>query len=55
MHHPADCCGDTGAAAGPLMTGLAALGLAGGYRRGPCLVYGSSDRGGRAALAVGAS
>jgi 3-oxoacyl-[acyl-carrier-protein] synthase-1 len=55
MHHPADCVGDTGAACGPLMTGLAALGLRDGYRRGPCLVYCSSDDGPRAALAVGAA
>src|SRR6266498_2826429 len=27
MHHPADCCGDTGAACGPLLVGLAALGI----------------------------
>jgi 3-oxoacyl-[acyl-carrier-protein] synthase-1 len=55
MHHPADCHGDTGAAAGPLMAGLAALGIRGGYRRSPCLVYGSSDRGERAALVVSAA
>jgi 3-oxoacyl-[acyl-carrier-protein] synthase-1 len=54
MHHPADCHGDTGAAAGPIMVGLAALGMSGGYRRSPCLVYGSSDRGERAALIVSA-
>jgi 3-oxoacyl-[acyl-carrier-protein] synthase I len=52
MHHPAEYCGDTGAAAGPLMVGLAMLGLRDGYRRAPCLVYGSSDRGERAALVV---
>jgi len=52
MHHPADCFGDTGAAAGPIMTGLAALGIRGGYRRSPALAYGSSDRGDRAALIV---
>ena len=55
MHHPADCHGDTGAAAGPLMAGLAALGIRDGYRRPPRLVYGSSDRGERAALVVGAA
>ena len=43
MHHPADCYGDTGAACGPLMAGLAALGIKQGYRRSPALVYGSSD------------
>ena len=52
MHHPADCTGDTGAACGALMVGLAALGVADGYRRSPCLVYGSSDDGQRAALGV---
>lgn len=55
MHHPADCCGDMGAAAGPLMAGLAALGVAGQYRNSPALVYGSSDRGARAAIAVSRS
>jgi 3-oxoacyl-[acyl-carrier-protein] synthase-1 len=54
IHHPADCHGDTGAAAGPIMVGLAALGMNEGYRRSPCLVYGSSDRGERAALIVSA-
>jgi 3-oxoacyl-[acyl-carrier-protein] synthase-1 len=52
MHHPASSCGDTGAASGPLMVGLASLGLRQGYRRGPVLVYASSDRGGRAAVSV---
>lgn len=52
MHHPADCYGDAGAAAGALMVGLATLGIAGGYRRSPALVYGSNDAGPRAALLV---
>ena len=52
MHHPADCAGDTGAACGPLLAGLAALGMAGRYRRSPALVYASSDDGSRAALGV---
>lgn len=52
MHHPADCAGDTGAACGPLMVGLAAVGIAERYRRSPCLVYASSDDGPRAALGV---
>lgn len=55
MHHPADCHGDTGAAAGPLMACLAALGIRDGYRRAPCLVYGSSDHGERAAIVVTAA
>ncbi|MDQ3998544.1 MAG: hypothetical protein M3303_16155 [Gemmatimonadota bacterium] len=54
MHHPADRFGDTGAACGPLMTGLAALGIKGSYRRSPTVVYASSDRGGRAAVALAA-
>jgi 3-oxoacyl-[acyl-carrier-protein] synthase I len=52
MHHPADCYGDTGAACGPLLVGLAALGVKEGYRKSPALVYASSDHGQRAALAV---
>ncbi len=52
MHHPADCFGDTGAACGPLLTGLAAIGINNRYRRSPALVYCSSDRGSRAAIAV---
>ncbi len=55
MHHPADCYGDTGAACGPLMAGLAALGIKEGYRGAPALVYASSDHGQRAALSVSAA
>jgi len=55
MHHPADCLGDTGAACGPVLVGLAALGIQQGYRRAPALVYGSSDSGPRSALVVGAA
>ena len=55
MHHPADSLGDTGAAAGPLMVGLAAHGIRGSYRRSPAVVYGSSDHGQRAALVVSAA
>jgi 3-oxoacyl-[acyl-carrier-protein] synthase-1 len=50
MHHPADCYGEVGAAVGPLLVGLAATGIREGYGRSPVLVYGSSDRGQRAAL-----
>lgn len=50
MHHPADCYGDTGAACGTILTGLAALGIQQGYRRAPALVYASSDSAERAAL-----
>lgn len=52
LHHPADCFGDTGAACGPLLIGLAAWGIAQGYRQSPSLVLASSDRGARAVLAV---
>jgi len=52
MHHPADSYGDTGAASGPLMVGLASLGIKDRYRASPSLVYGSSDRGPRAAVVV---
>ena len=52
MHHPADCFGETGAASGALLVGLAALGIQGRYRRSPALAYGSSDRGARAAVIV---
>jgi 3-oxoacyl-[acyl-carrier-protein] synthase I len=52
IYHPADCYGDLGAAAGPMMVGLAALGVREGYRASQSLVYGSSDCGGRAAVLV---
>jgi 3-oxoacyl-[acyl-carrier-protein] synthase I len=54
-HHPADSYGDTGAASGPLMVGLASLGVRDRYRGAPALVYASSDRGPRAALVVSAA
>jgi 3-oxoacyl-[acyl-carrier-protein] synthase I len=54
MHHPADSFGDTGAACGPILVGLAALGVKAGYRRAPALVYSSSDHGLRAATVVSA-
>jgi 3-oxoacyl-[acyl-carrier-protein] synthase I len=55
IHHPADCLGDTGAAVGPIMLGLAVDGLQNHYRRGPCLIYCSSDRGQRAVVAADAA
>ena len=55
MHHPADCFGDSGAACGPLMVGLAALGIQQRYRQAPALVYCSSDYGQRAATVVSAA
>jgi 3-oxoacyl-[acyl-carrier-protein] synthase-1 len=55
IHHPADCLGDAGAASGLILLGLAVHGLQHHYRRGPCLVYCSSDRGQRAALTANAA
>lgn len=52
IEHPMDCLGDVGAALGPVLTGLAALGIQGGYRRSPCLVWCSSDRAERGAAIV---
>jgi 3-oxoacyl-[acyl-carrier-protein] synthase-1 len=49
IEHPADCIGDTGAAAGTIMMGLAAVGMQKGYRPAPCLVWCTSDREPRAA------
>ncbi len=54
MYHPADCTGDLGAACGPMLLGLAALGIRQGYYRCPVLVYASSDYGSRAALILDA-
>lgn len=52
IHHPAEFFGDTGAAAGILLGGLAAIGINKGYRGSPCLVTGSSDFGDRAAVII---
>ena len=52
MLHPADCYGEIGAACGPMMVALAALGLRTGRSRGPALVYASSDSGPRAACTL---
>lgn len=52
--HPAECLGDLGAACGPVMIGLAALDLQKGWRRGPALVYCSSDTAYRTAAVVAA-
>jgi 3-oxoacyl-[acyl-carrier-protein] synthase-1 len=43
VHHPADCYGDTGAAAGGLLTVLAAIALSRGHRPQPALVWAASD------------
>lgn len=52
IEHPADCLGDTGAATGAVLIGLAALDLQKGWRKGPALVYCSSDHAPRAAVCV---
>lgn len=52
FEHPADCYGDPGAAAGPIMIGLAALGLNEGHVQGPCLVYCSSEHEKRGAVCL---
>jgi 3-oxoacyl-[acyl-carrier-protein] synthase-1 len=52
FHHPADCYGDIGAASGPAMAALAALGLANRSCGSPALVYASSDRSERAAIGL---
>jgi 3-oxoacyl-[acyl-carrier-protein] synthase-1 len=43
LEHPAECFGDTGAAATPILAGLVAVGMEKGYRRGPALVWCSSE------------
>jgi 3-oxoacyl-[acyl-carrier-protein] synthase-1 len=52
LEHPVQNFGDPGAALGPLMVGLAAIGLQRGYQEGPCLVWCSSDREERATALV---
>lgn len=54
LHHPAEFYGDLGAASGPILTGLASLGLQ-KKTGGPILVYASSDFGARAVLALSTS
>lgn len=49
IEHPAEVFGDLGAATGAVLAALAADGVAGGYRRSPCLVFASSDHAERAA------
>ena len=50
IEHPADSFGDTGAAMGPVMLGLAARALQNGQRSGCALIYCSSDREERVAV-----
>jgi 3-oxoacyl-[acyl-carrier-protein] synthase I len=49
IEHPIQNFGDPGAALGPLMVALSAIGLQRGYREDPCLVWCSSDCGKRGA------
>jgi len=53
MFHPADSFGDTGAAHGALLLGLACIGLSRGSTTGPCLVWSSSDIEQRGAALLG--
>ncbi len=55
MEHPAECFGDLGAAHGIMLAALAVHGVYKQYRQSPCLVYASSDYGGRAVLLLAAS
>ncbi len=52
LEHPADCFGDTGAAAGALLIGLAAESLLKEKRKSTGFVYCSSDQAYRAAICV---
>ncbi len=49
MEHPADCIGDTGAASGPIMIGMALNRMNNKTIQGPVLVYASSDSAQRSA------
>ncbi len=55
IEHPVDCFGDPGAALGPVLTGIAAMGLQDGAWRGDVLVWCASDLEQRAALILEAS
>ncbi len=52
FEHPAECFGDTGAAVGPVLMGLAALGLRAGSLPGPALIWCSSEGRHRAAATI---
>ncbi len=54
MEHPAECCGDLGAAHGTMLAALAVHGVHKHYRHSPCLVYASSDYGERGAILLAA-
>lgn len=55
MEHPADCYGDPGGAAGPLLIGLAAIGMHKHYVKGPCLICCSSEKEKRGAVCMKSS
>ncbi|NLD94305.1 MAG: hypothetical protein GX639_16735 [Fibrobacter sp.] len=55
MEHPADCYGDPGAAAGPLLMGLAAIGIQKQYVKGPCMIFCSSEKAKRGAVCIKSS
>jgi 3-oxoacyl-[acyl-carrier-protein] synthase-1 len=55
IEHPADCVGDVGAALGPLMLALAAVGLRDRRCEEPCLVWSTSDQETRAAALMQAA
>ena len=52
VRHPADCFGDIGAAFGPVMIGLAALGVQAATCAPPCVVWSSSEGSARGAALV---
>jgi len=55
LEHPASCFGDTGAAAGAILTTLAATAVSAGHRTGPALVWVASDLETRACCLLAAS
>ncbi len=55
IEHPADCYGDPGAAAGPLLAGLATIGMQKKYIKEPCIVFCSSENEKRGALCMRSS
>ncbi|MDF1546102.1 MAG: hypothetical protein P1R58_13495, partial [bacterium] len=54
IEHPADCIGDTGAACGPIMIVLAAIGFRDNNLKSPALIYASSDTAARTACLLSA-
>lgn len=52
FEHPADCFGDVGAAVGPVLAGIVAMGLRAGAFPGPALVWCSSEGRQRAAATI---